>query len=122
MLSGPRSSTYFLSRFVPVPIPRSPVVLLPLPMLCQTPLYLASIALKTFKQTLLNKFLHRRSTSPTEPLYLFLHLNLLLDKTYRKQIFDTAFINSCPFNGNHTREEIDISFVKYGCLATVKLN
>ena len=113
--------TVLSSRSFPAPIPKSPAVLLLLPVLGPTSPYLASTSLKTFKQTLSNEFL-RRSTSFAELLCPFLPLGLLPNKTNHKRTFDIAFINSCLLAGNYAQEKVDMNFAKCGCPAAVKLN
>lgn len=71
---------------------------------------------------MLDELLHRRSTSPIEPLYLFLLLDLLPNKTDRKQIFNIVLITSCPFASNYAREEVDLNFADCGCPASIILN
>lgn len=72
-------------------------------------------------------------TSLIKPLYLFLTLgaynlnnhNALYNLTNNnkgKQVFNTAFINSCLLAGNHNQEKVDLSFTGCGCLDAVKLN
>lgn len=63
-------------------------------------LYLASTALRIFKQALSDKFLYS-STSFAEFFYPFPPLGLLSNKTDCKQTFDIAFINFCLFVGNY---------------------
>lgn len=103
------------------PVPRSPAVLLLLPMLGLTFPHLASTTLRTFKRALSDDFL-RRSTSFAESLCPVPLFSLLPNKTNRKRIFNIAFINSCPLAGNHAQKKVDLSFAKCGCSTTVKLN
>lgn len=116
-----RTRSALSSRLVSALVPRSQAILSSLPMLSSTPPHLTSTALRIFKQTLLNKSLHR-STSLEESFCPVPPLGLLPDKTDCKQTFDIAFINSCLLTGNSTQEMVDIGFAKCGCLATVKLN
>lgn len=114
LLSCPRSPTCLLplfacletltalsSHLVSAPVPKSPAVLLLLPVLSPVSSHLTSIALKTFKQALSNKRLRRRLTSPAKLFYLFLLFDLLPNKTDCKQTFDTTYINSRLFAGNY---------------------
>lgn len=87
-----------------------------------TPTHLSFSSLRTFKYALSDEPLCHRSTSPTEPLYLFLTSNPLSKKSERKQPFDMIFINSRPLASNHTAKEVDLSFREYGCPVAVKLN
>ena len=106
---------------VPAPVPGSPAVLLPLPVLGPTPPHLVYTALKTFKRALSDKP-WRRSTSPAKPLCPVPPLGLLPGKTDCKRTFDTAFINSRQLPGNYAWEEFDLSFAECGYPAAVKLN
>lgn len=96
-----RNFTALLSHLVPILVSESLVILLSLFVLGPAPPYLTFKALRIFKQAFLDKFLRRHLTIPLEFLYPFQLLGLLLYKTNRKQTFDTAFINSRPYGGNH---------------------
>ncbi len=110
----------------PLPAPSSPPVPASLSrsVLGPAPTQLTSSALRTFKRTLSDESLGRRSTSPSlaEPLHPFPTVGPLLEKSNRKRLFDTAFINSRPLAGNHAAKEVDLSFGECGCPAPVKLN
>lgn len=95
-----RTFPILLSFFIIAKIFRSLVVLFLLFMLGSTLFYLAFSALKIFKQTLLNKFLHCHSTSLINFFSLYLFFGLLPNKTDCKQIFDIIFINSYFFASN----------------------
>ena len=113
--------TVLLSYLMLAPVHGSPAVFLLLPVVGPTPPHLASTAFRTFQQDLSDKFL-RYSISPAEFLCPFPPFGLLPDKTNHKRTFNIAFINSCPFAGNHAQEEADLSFAGCGCPAAVKLN
>ena len=116
------SLTYLSSRPMPAFVSRSAAVLSSLLILGPTPPHLASTVLKIFKRALSDELLRGHSTSPAEPLCPFPPLGSLPNKTDCKQTFDTAFINSCLFAGNHSWEEFDLSFKEYGSSVAVKLN
>ena len=93
--------TALLFRLVPFLVSGSLAVLLPFSVLGHALSYLAYTALKTFKLTLADKSLRRRSISFVELLCLFSLFGLLSDKIDRKLTFDTAFINSHLLAGNN---------------------
>ena len=69
-------------------------------------------ALRTFKQTLLDKPLVSQLTnhSPLEPLCLFPIFSPLPKKSDRKRLFDTTLINSRPLVAYHATKEVYLSF------------
>ena len=114
LLSSPMPA--LLSPFVPVLLSR---FVLSLALTC-----FISSALRTFKQALSDEHLGHQSTSPSPPklFCLFPILDSLLKKSDCKRFFNTAFINSRPLATNHAAKEVDLSFVKCGYPASVKLN
>lgn len=122
LISCLKMAIALLLFFVLTPIFGSLVILLPLSMLYLNPSHLAFLALKTFKQALSDMFLHCHLINYIKFLYLFLSFGLLLNKIGRKQIFNTAFINSCSIDNNYSWKKVDISFAQCGCFGTVKLN
>lgn len=122
LLACPEILITSFSRLVPTLVPVFSAILLLFFVLGSILLHLTSKAFKAFKQALLYEFLHCRSTSPAKSLYQFPLLALLPDKTDCKRNFDTTFLKSRLRAGNHTQKEIDLSFVKSGCPALVKLN
>ena len=114
--------TTLLSCSMPAPILGFLVVLLHFPMLGLVPPYLISIAFKTFKQSLSDKFLRRNSTNPAELFCLFPLFGSFSNKTDCKRTFDITFINSCPLASNYAQEKIDLSFAECNYPAVVKPN
>ena len=106
-LSCSRSPVVLSSSCVPAPVVVSrQALMLPLSVL-GLPLFLGSLPLKTFKQSLSDKSRLRVSTSPTKLLRPFPALGALNPDNHnglynpsnnnkRKRGFDTAFINSRP--------------------------
>lgn len=92
------------------------------PMFGSLPTHLISSALKTFKQTLLNKSLYCCLTSPTKFFYLFPTFGLLSKKIKGKRLFDIMFINSCPLTSNYAAKKIDLNFALSKYLVPIKLN
>lgn len=111
-----------LPLLVPVSRPKTLSILSSLPMLGLALTHLTSLVLKTFQQTLSDEFLRHYSTSSAELLYLFPILDSLLEKSKRKQPFDTTFIISRPLGTNHATKEINLRFGECRCSALVKLN
>lgn len=83
--------------------------------------YLIFLALRIFKEALLDEFLHHSLTSLslTKPFSPFLTLGLL---SYYKRSFKTMFLNSRPSARNHATKEVNLSFQECGSFASVKFN
>lgn len=111
-----------MSCLISTLVPRSPAVLSPFFVLDPTSPHLASTALRTFKQALLDKLLRQYSTSFAELDCPFLPLDLLPNKTKHKQTFDTVFVNSRSLADNYIQEDVDLSFAECGRSIGVKLN
>lgn len=135
LFSYPGSFTYLLSLFIcfqtsitllfcfiSTLVFRSLIILSPLSMLGLALPHLAFTTLKIFKQTLLDEFLHCRSTSLAKFLYFFLLFGLLSNKINYKQTFDIIFINSYPLANIYAWEKINLSFIECNCLTIIKLN
>lgn len=119
------SPTFLLTHSVRAPATRSLALLSFCLVLGLAPFYFRSPTLRTFKQSLSDEHWPHLSTRIIQFLYLFPLFGLynLTNNTKRKRTFyDKAFINSCPFTGNHTQKEFDLSFVGCWCLTTVNLN
>lgn len=121
-LSYSKSPTYLLFCPMLALVLGSLAVLLLLFMLSLAPFHVASITLRILKQVLSDRRLYCYSMNFVEFFCLFPFFDLFPNKTNNKQVFNKVFINCCLFASNHAWKKIDLSFLKYGCLVTFKLN
>lgn len=132
-MSAPAISALFSSpRYALISCCGILALLLLLPSIFGPPLCLISSSLKTLNQFLLNELQLHVSTSLKKFFYLFLAFRAYnlnnnnglynrINNNKRKWGFNTAFINSYPLVGNHN-QELNLSFVGFGCPDIVKLN
>lgn len=111
---------------------RISALLSPLPIVGPS-LAFRSSPIRIFKQSMPDKAWPCVSISSAKPFCLFSALgaynpdnndglyNLTNINKY-KWGFDTTFNNSCQFASNHDQEEVNLSFVGYGCPNGVKFN